>query len=146
MMALVSSTVFAQSNDSMADDELKRLEAAIDKHLESSLRPKKKYITAATAEPIYIDYMSRWVGKIERFANTNYADTIKKQNLSGSVVLSVGILRDGGVESVEIVESSGQKVLDDFVVQLATLAAPFEPLSNEMTGVDILYIARTWSF
>jgi len=48
---------------------------------------------------------------------------------------------------VEILNSSGSKVLDDAAIRIVRLSAPFAPFPPEMReDVDQLEIIRTWSF
>jgi periplasmic protein TonB len=62
-------------------------------------------------------------------------------------VLTVAIRRDGSVQKVEIIQSSGEAVLDDAARQIIEIAAPFD-VTPEVKGerYDVLYITRTWQF
>ena len=61
--------------------------------------------------------------------------------------LSVSILKDGSVESVEVNKSSGHRILDAAAIRIVKLAAPYSPLpANITTDTDILTITRTWTF
>jgi protein TonB len=53
----------------------------------------------------------------------------------------------GELESVELLSSSGHKVLDDAALKIVRLASPFKPFSSEMKqSIDKLEIVRTWQF
>jgi protein TonB len=108
-------------------------------------RPKKKYISANTKEYAYAAYMSAWVARIERIGNLNYPDEARRLQLHGQLVLSVALSRDGSVKSIDVIQPSGHKLLDESAIRIVRLAAPFPPIPVE-DGVDELYVTRTWQF
>lgn len=128
--------------------EIARLQAEIDRQQEQTAkRPKKKFLTARTHEATSAKYMYRWVEKVERIGNLNYPDAVRRNQLSGAVVMTVGILKSGAIESILVEESSGQRILDDAAKRIVQLASPFEPLVGKLgEETDILYITRTWDF
>ena len=109
-------------------------------------RPKKKFISANTKEYAYAAYMNGWVKRVERIGNQNYPDQARREALHGDVVLTVGLNRDGSIKSVDVIDSSGHKLLDDAAQRIVRLAGPFPPLPPDKTRVDELYITRTWQF
>jgi protein TonB len=109
-------------------------------------RPKRKYISANTKEYEFAAYMRAWVARIERIGNLNYPDEARRQQLHGQLVLTVGLTRDGRVKSVDVIQSSGHKVLDDAAIRIVHLAEPFPALPEGKEKVDELYISRTWQF
>ena len=58
----------------------------------------------------------------------------------------VTISRDGTLSNVEILESSGFKVLDDAAIRIVKLAAPFAPFDETLKNWDQVEIIRTWRF
>ena len=64
----------------------------------------------------------------------------------GQLVLTVGLDRKGNVKSVDVIQSSGHKVLDDAAIRMVRLAEPFPALPESEEQVDELYISRTWQF
>lgn len=90
--------------------------------------------------------MRAWVARIERIGNLNYPDEARRRQLHGQLVLTVGIQRDGSIKSIDIIQSSGHKVLDDAAIRITRLAEPFPPLPETKEKVDELYISRTWQF
>ena len=112
-------------------------------------RPKKKYISANTKEAADAAYQAGWVARIERIGNLNYPDEALRQQLQNGKVLTLmltaGIRRDGSLSSVDIVQSSGFKLLDEAAMRIVRLAAPCPPLPSNM-DYDELYITRTWEF
>jgi periplasmic protein TonB len=109
-------------------------------------RPKRKYISANTKEYAYASYMNAWVARIERIGNLNYPDEARRQELHGQLVLTVGLNRDGSVKSIDVIQPSGHKILDDAAIRIVRLAAPFNRLPKNADAIDELYITRTWQF
>ncbi|MGH8213650.1 MAG: energy transducer TonB [Rhodanobacteraceae bacterium] len=113
-------------------------------------RPRKKFISANTREYAYAAYMKAWVNRIERVGNLNYPDEARRRQLHGQLVLTVGLARDGRVKSIDIIQSSGHRVLDDAAIRIVHLSAPFPPIPHGRDigkdKIDELYVTRTWEF
>ena len=70
-----------------------------------------------------------------------------RHKLSGQLLMDVAIDPDGLVRSIRVLRSSGIKILDEAAIQITALAAPFEPLPDEVRrDTDVLHITRTWHF
>jgi len=109
--------------------------------------PRREFISANTREYEFASYMSAWVSKVERVGNMNYPSELRRKQLHGDLVLTVGINQNGTVESVDIMRSSGIRDIDQAAVDIVQLAAPYSPLPDNITErVDILHITRTWRF
>jgi len=127
--------------------EMARLAQEIQRESEQyAKRPKRKYISANTKEYEFAAYMRAWVARIERIGNLNYPDDARRQQLHGQLVLTVGLTRDGHVKSMDVIQSSGHKALDDAAIRIVHLAEPFPALPEDKEKVDELYITRTWQF
>jgi periplasmic protein TonB len=128
--------------------EIARLEAQISKNWDAYQKlPRRKFIGARTQEYRYAQYIEDWRIKVERIGNLNYPEQARRQHLYGRLQLSVSILADGSVESIEVNKSSGQRILDAAAMRIVKLAAPYAPLpANIIKDTDILTITRTWSF
>ena len=130
--------------------EIIRLEARIAKDYEAyQKRPKRKFIGARTKEYRFARYVEDWRVKVERIGNLNYPEAAKKDRLYGNLQLTVGIMANGKLESIEINRSSGNKILDQAAINIVKLAgqsgfAPFPP--DISIDTDILHITRTWMF
>lgn len=108
---------------------------------------RRKYVSANTQEWKYLSYMRAWTDKVERVGNLNYPEQARREGLRGSLVVSVGVLADGSLESIEILRSSGFDILDQAAINIVELSAPFAALPEEIVQeTDILYITRTWRF
>jgi protein TonB len=128
--------------------ERARLNAEINRNFqEYQQMPRHKYLNARTQEYKYAAYMDAWRAKVERVGNLNYPEQAKRQGIAGSLVLDVAIRPDGSLQDVQVLRSSGQRVLDDAARRIVTLAAPYAPLPPDMRAdIDILHITRTWKF
>jgi protein TonB len=129
------------------DAEMARLAAEV--HLRSehyAKRPNRKFVSASTKEYAYANYLRAWVDRAERVGNLNYPDDARRRRLAGKVVISVGVRRDGSVESSQVLRSSGVPVLDDAALRIIALAQPFPPLPKSEDDIDILQVTRTWQF
>lgn len=109
-------------------------------------RPSRKFVSASTREYAWAAYMRAWVDRVERVGNLNYPDEARRRRLGGTVVINVGIRRDGSIESTAIVRSSGLPLLDDAALRIARLAEPYPPLPKTREDPDILNVVRTWEF
>ena len=91
-------------------------------------------------------YKEDWRKKIERIGNLNYPDEARRQKLYGSLRLLVSINRDGTIYEVQVLESSGEPILDQAAQRIVRLAAPYAPFSGDLADIDRLEIIRTWRF
>lgn len=124
-----------------------QLAAELNKEREAyAKRPRKKFISANTREYAYATYMRAWVDRIVRVGNLNYPQEARERGLHGDVIVTVALRRDGSIDDIQIIQSSGHAVIDKAVKAIIRLAAPFPPLPHDMKKVDLLYITRTWEF
>jgi protein TonB len=134
-------------------EELKRREAMAQlaaelrkKKVDYAKRPKVKYLTASTREYAYAAYMRGWSDRVERVGNLNYPEEARRRGLHGDVLLTVVLNLDGSIKNIEVIQSSGQEVLDAAAERIVRLAAPFPPAPTSAERVDELNITRTWRF
>lgn len=115
---------------------------------EYAKRPKIMYINSVRAR-MYVAaaYEQAWQDKIERLGNLNYPDEAIRKELSGTLVLAVGINKDGSLYKIEVRKSSGHQVLDDAAKRIVKLATPFSKFPQQLSNeADVLVITRTWRF
>jgi protein TonB len=118
-----------------------------DKFEDYAKRPREKFVNASTQESKYANYMDEWRRKVEEVGNDNYPDEIRQQALSGKLILTVTLNRDGTIKFVKIDESSGNDILDQAALKIVHLVAPFAAFPQEIREeTDILHITRTWNF
>ena len=113
-----------------------------------TLGPRAHYLDAvSTKSVVEAAYVDAWVKKVERVGNLNYPDEARRRQLSGSLVLNVILDRDGRVLGMDLLASSGERVLDDAARRIVQLASPFAAFPPEMRErYDRLTISRTWVF
>ena len=129
------------------DIEMARLAAEIQlRSQQYAKRPKRKFVSASTKEYAWAQYLRGWVDRVERVGNLNYPDEARRRRIGGLVVISVGVRRDGSVESTRIIQSSNIPMLDNAAVRIVQLSAPFEPLPKTREDPDVLHVTRTWQF
>lgn len=130
------------------NQEIARLEASLEARTAAyASRQRRKSVSASTREFRYASYLGAWALKVERIGNLNYPQAAKEQRLYGSLILHVGVRRDGSVESIRVVRSSGHPLLDQAAVKIVNLAAPYSPFPPEIAAeTDVLDIVRTWQF
>lgn len=116
------------------------------KKVDYAKRPKVKYLTASTREYAYAAYMRGWSDRVERIGNLNYPEEARRRGLHGDVLLTVVLDLDGSIKSIEVIQSSGQKILDAAAERIVRLAAPFPPAPRNAERIDELNITRTWRF
>jgi protein TonB len=127
--------------------EMARLAAEIERQQELyAKRPKRKFISASTQQYEYAAYMRAWVEKVERVGNLNYPEQARRQGLSGRLIMTVAVRRDGSVEGITLVQPSEKKLLDEAAVGTVRLAEPFPALPKTEENIDVLHITRTWDF
>jgi protein TonB len=116
------------------------------KKVDYAKRPKVKYLTANTREYAYAAYMRGWSDRVERIGNLNYPEEARRLGLHGDVLLTVVLNLDGSIKSIDVIQSSGQKILDSAAERIVRLAAPFPPAPQTGERIDELNITRTWQF
>ncbi|MBV1908347.1 MAG: TonB family protein [Kangiellaceae bacterium] len=128
--------------------ELSGLIANLDnKQINQAKRSKKRQVSAAIHRSSDALYLDTWRRKIERIGNLNYPEKAKQDKIYGNLTLKVAINRNGTINQVSIMKSSGAKLLDDAAIRIVRLAAPFSPLTEEMKkDTEVLEIIRVWRF
>lgn len=127
--------------------EMARLSAELERRTEQyAKRPRRKFISANTQEYAYASYMRTWVSRVERIGNLNYPQEARARKVEGQLVLTVAVRRDGTVERMDVIQSSGHALLDEAAQRIVRLSEPFAPLPAGTDNVDVLHITRTWQF
>lgn len=128
--------------------ELSGLIANLDnEEINQAKKANKRQVSAAIHRSSDALYLDTWRRKIERVGNQNYPEKAKLDKIYGNLTLKVAINRNGTINEVSIMKSSGKKLLDDAAVRIVRLAAPFNPLTEEMKkDTEVLEIIRIWRF
>ena len=108
---------------------------------------RETFINATTDQDEYSAYMARWRKHVEVVGNRHATDQPELRKQSGAVLLAVSLTADGSVQSVKLLNSSGQNTLDQAAQRIARLAAPYEAFPESIQAkTDVLHITRTWQF
>jgi protein TonB len=135
--------------ETVTNSEIASLQAKLAQQRQAyAKRPRIKTLTSvATRASVDAEYLNLWQEKIELIGNLNYPAEARKQKIYGQLRLVVSLLPDGSIYKIEVLESSGERILDDAAMRIVRLAAPFAPFPPELRkDVDQLEIIRTWKF
>jgi protein TonB len=138
-----------QDNMDELSREIASLQARLDKQKQAyAKRPRVRRLTSVSAKAHYeAAYIEAFRRKVEATGTRHFPRRALDSNTFGGVRLMVALRRDGGIEEVEVLQSSGHDFLDQAAVQSVRLAAPFEPFTQDMRErMDVLEIIRTWKF
>lgn len=131
------------------DSEIASLQAKLDmQRQEYARRPRERVLTSVSTRAAYdAKYLHDWTVKIEQIGSQHYPQEALSRRITGKLRMSVLINPDGSIVQINVLQSSGQRVLDDAAKQIVRLAAPFAPFPQEMRQhTDRLQIIRTWNF
>ena len=126
----------SQSNASSEQEDKRRqlikLLAEIEKRInEENARPKKRFISPATREEAYAIYYDAMRRKVEDKGTDNFPEQGGKK-LYGELTMIVTVNHDGRVLETEIVQGSGNLLLDNRAQAIARAAGPFGSFNAEM--------------
>ena len=136
-------------NQTAVTAEIASLQAKLDRQRqEYAKRPRIRTLTSVSAKESFdAQYLHEWGEKVERIGNRNYPQEALNKHITGSLRLSVTINPDGTIYQIDILQSSGKRILDDAARQIVRLAAPFAKFPPEIRlQSDRLQIIRTWNF
>lgn len=136
-------------NEQTYTTEIASLTAKLDQQRqEYAKRPRIRRLTSvSTQESFDAKYLHEWSAKIEEVGNTNFPRDALNRRITGNLRLSVVINPDGTIHEIDLMQSSGQRVLDDAAIQIVRLASPFSVFPQEIRQyTDQLQIIRTWRF
>lgn len=129
--------------------EIASLQAKLDKQRqEYAKRPRVRTLTSvSTKESFDAKYLHEWSTRIEQVGNRNYPAEALSRHITGNLRLSVVINPDGTIFEIKVLQSSGQRILDDAARQIVRLSSPFASFPAEIRKqADRLQIIRTWNF
>ena len=124
------------------------LSAEID-DMRRALAKKKRHklIAPTTKEYRFASYQEDWRKKVERIGTQQFPDEAKRNKLSGSLIMSVTIRKDGTLSKVKILKYSKYKIFDDHAMRIVKMAAPYAAFPEDISiDYDELTIVRTWKF
>jgi len=141
----------SQSAELLAQEEKRRqlvkMLAEIEKRInEENARPKKRYISPATREEVYAVYYDALRRKVEDKGTDNFPEQGGRK-LYGELTMILTVNHDGRVLSTEIVQGSGNPLLDRRAEAIARAAGPFGPFSSGMRAkADQIAVVSRFKF
>ncbi len=108
---------------------------------------RRKYVSAAIRELKYSEYLSAVVAKIETTCASLLEDSSIRGNRQKHIVFIVSIYSDGTIENNRVLKSSGDIKLDEEIIEMIYLSAPFSQFSDVIRSeVDVLDMVITVKF
>ena len=115
----------AQGQQEERRRQLVKLLAEIEKRInEENARPRKRYISPATREEAYAIYYDGLRRKVEDKGTQNFPEQGGKK-LYGELIMILTVNHDGRVLETEVVQGSGNRLLDRRAEAIARAAGPF---------------------
>ncbi|TDG15674.1 energy transducer TonB [Seongchinamella unica] len=129
--------------------QLASLEATLDEQTQAyANRPRVRRLTSVSAKQAAdAAYLADWRQRLEAVGNKYYPEASVRYGLYGDLRLLVVIRKDGSLEDIKVLKSSGYAVLDEAALKIVRMAAPYSPFPAELAATtDKLEIIRTWQF
>lgn len=92
-------------------------------------RPGDDSVTLDTGEFKFISY-NRWL-KVKVENVLKYPELAAVSGLQGTLYIKFDIMKDGSLAELELLKSSGYKILDDEALRAIRSSAPFQPLPDD---------------
>jgi len=92
-------------------------------------RPGDNSVTLDTDEFKFISY-NRWL-KVKVESMLHYPELAAISGYQGTLYILFDIMKDGSLGRLEVLQSSGYKILDDEALRSIRASAPFQPLPDE---------------
>ena len=109
-------------------------------------RPRKHFDAPSTRATRYAPYIDQWRQRVEQIGAQHYPRSSGK-TLFGTVQATLTIRSNGTLSDVTIDRPSDQVILNQAVLRIAQLSAPYTPFPPDMAKeTDQLVITRTWHF
>ena len=101
----------------------------------------------STRESTVANYLNAWRGRVEQIGTRNFPTQVLAAAVDENPTLEVAIDADGDLIDIIVRQSSGDPRLDQAALTILRLAAPFEPLPDEVRSeYDVLRFAYEWDF
>lgn len=127
--------------------QLVQLLAEIEKRVnEENSRPRKRYLSPATREVVYAQYYDGLRRRIEARGTRDFP-TYQGRKLYGELTMNIHVDYRGQVVETDIVQSSGNTLLDRRAVAIVRASAPFGNFNAAMRkGAEVLVITSRFRF
>ena len=145
-MSVAASTP-AQTEHEERRKQLVKLLAEIERRInEESARPQKRYISPATREEVYALYYDALRRKIEDKGTLNFPQMAGKK-LYGELTMTMTVNFDGSVLDTEIVQSSGNLMLDRRAQSIVRGTGPFARFNEAMRSkAEQIVVVSSFNF
>ena len=137
--------------EALAERERRRqvlkLLAEIERRIqEENARPRKRYISPATKEAVYALYYDSMRRRIETRGTEQFPEH-QGQKLYGELTMNVTIDAEGKVVSADVIEPSGNRVLDQRAMAIVRQSAPYGVFTRAMRReADQLVVTSRFRF
>lgn len=131
------------------NQQLARLQADLDAQRQQQTRePRVRRLDAVSAKSAAdAAYLAEWRRRVETVGNQYYPEASLRYGIYGSLEMLVTVRKDGNLEDIKVLKSSGYAVLDEAAIRIVQLAAPYSPFPDALRATtDKLEILRTWQF
>jgi protein TonB len=91
-------------------------------------KPGDDSVTLDTDEFKFLSY-NRWL-KYKVESVLKYPELAAISGLQGTLYIQFDIMKNGSLDSLELIKSSGYKILDDEALRAIRATAPFQPLPD----------------
>jgi len=141
----------ASSADGRAQAERRRqllaLMAEIERRVnQDNSEPRQRFVSPATQEVVYARYYDALRRRIEARGTANFP-TQRGRRLYGQLTMTLSVNAEGRLLETDIVQSSGNGLLDRRAEAIVRAAGPFGSFSKEMRQeAEILIISARFSF
>jgi periplasmic protein TonB len=113
---------------------------------EENARPKKRYISPSTREEVYAIYYDTLRRKIEDRGTHNFPE-LAGRKLYGELTMAITVNHDGRIVDTEVVQTSGNHVLDRRATTIARAAGPFGKFNSALRQkADLLVMVALFKF
>lgn len=137
----------AQEQQEERRRQLVKLLAEIEKRInDENARPRKRYISPATREEVYAVYYDALRRKVEDKGTQNFPEQSGKK-LYGELIMILTVNHDGRVLDTEVVQGSGNRLLDRRAQAIALAAGPFGHFAPAMRAkADQIAVVSRFKF
>jgi len=147
---VADNTLSAKEKLLQRSNEINRLALEIEQEQKRyANREKHKYITGSVTKTRvdYGTYLQQWKDKVERIGALKFRSILSQIENIVSVTVDVSLIPDGTVRGIRIIESSGYQHIDNNVITVVKMAAPFHPFPDSIRKeADVLHIVRKFNF
>lgn len=127
--------------------QLLNLLAEIEKRVnEENARPRKRYVSPATREAVYAIYYDALRRRIEDRGTRDFPSH-QGRKLYGELIMNIHVDFKGRVLETELIQSSGQPMLDQRAAAIVRAAGPFGNFSKPMRQhAEVLVVTSRFKF